>query len=157
MDERITIKPGEWIITEGNIPAYYVYELIKGRVSVYRNGSKVNEIEVKEGDPPVFLGIISAMRDDRARAASVRTETEVTAVMHSLDHICGILKNEIPANIRSDINTMIEAILTKNDIDRMTDHLKSLSKVSVDVPENLRDEAKAVVNEIIKLYKKLIQ
>jgi len=157
LDEKITIKPNEWIITEGNTPAYYIYELLSGRVGVYRNGARVNEVVVKDGEDSVFLGIIAAMRDDRSRAASVKTETEVKAVMHSMDQIWGILRNEIPADIKSDINTMIEAIITKNDIDRMSDHLASLPKVSVEVPENLRAETKSIVNEVTRLYKSLIQ
>jgi len=157
LDEKITIKPNEWIITEGNTPAYYIYELLSGRVGVYRNGARVNEVVVKDGEDSVFLGIIAAMRDDRSRAASVKTETEVKAVMHSMDQIWGILRNEIPADIKSDINTMIEAIITKNDIDRMSDHLASLPKASVEVPENLRAETKSIVNEVTRLYKSLIQ
>jgi len=157
LDEKITIKPNEWIITEGNTPAYYIYELLSGRVGVYRNGARVNEVVVKDGEDSVFLGIIAAMRDDRSRAASVKTETEVKAVMHSMDQIWGILRNEIPADIKSDINTMIEAIITKNDIDRMSDHLASLPKASVEVPENLRAETRSIVNEVTRLYKSLIQ
>lgn len=157
MDEKITINPNEWIITEGNTPAYYIYELVSGSVGVYRNGVRVNEITVKDGEDSIFLGIIAAMRDDRVRAASVKTETEVKAVLHSMDQIWGIFKNEIPAGIKTDINTMIEAITTKNDLDRMSDHLASLSKVSVDVPEDLRDEAKTIIHEITRLYKDLIK
>ncbi|MFQ5355504.1 MAG: hypothetical protein ACE5DY_03255, partial [Mariprofundaceae bacterium] len=112
---------------------------------------------VKDGEDSIFLGIIAAMRDDRVRAASVKTETEVKAVLHSMDQIWGIFKNEIPAGIKTDINTMIEAITTKNDLDRMSDHLASLSKVSVDVPEDLRDEAKTIIHEITRLYKDLIK
>jgi len=157
LDEKITIKPNEWIITEGDSPAYYIYELLSGRVGVYRNGARVNEVVVKDGEDSVFLGIIAAMRDDRSRAASVKTETEVKAVMHSMDQIWGILRNEIPADIKSDINTMIEAIITKNDIDGMSDHLASLPRASVEVPENLRAETKSIVNEVTRLYKSLIQ
>jgi CRP-like cAMP-binding protein len=152
MDERVTIKPNEWIISEGGTPAYYIYELVSGRVGVYHKGEKVNEVEVNEGDDSVFLGIIAAMREDRARAASVQTETEVVAIMHSIDQIAGILRNEIPVEVKSDVHTMIEAITLKNEIDVMAARLKSLPKISAEIPSGMRDQARRVVNEVAKIY-----
>jgi len=152
MDEKATIKPNEWIILEGGTPAYYIYELLSGRVGIYHKGEKMNEIEVNEGDDSVFLGIIAAMREDRVRVASVRTETSVVAIMHSMDQIAGILRNEIPKEVKSDVHTMIEAITLKNEIDVMASRLKSLPKVSAEAPAGMSDQARKVVHEVTRIY-----
>ncbi len=158
MDETITIKPDVWIITEGsNIPAYYIYELISGRVSTYRKGSKVNEVEVKEGEDSVFLGIIAAMRDDRARTASIKTETEIKVIEHSIDQVWGILTHEIPADLRAEVDTMVEAISTKNELDVLNERLASLPHVSAHAPDHLKGQAKTIINEVAKLYNDVVK
>jgi len=130
----------------------YIYELISGCVGIYHKGEKVNTIEVNEGEDSVFLGIIAAMREDRIRIASVQTETDVVAIMHSIDQIAGILRNEIPNEVKSDVHTMIEAITLKNEIDVMTARLESLPKVSGKAPSGMRDQARKIVNEVVRIY-----
>ncbi|MES0371239.1 MAG: hypothetical protein ABUK11_03080 [Mariprofundaceae bacterium] len=155
--DQITIEPNVWIITEGNTPAYYIYELVSGSVTIYRHGAKVNTHEVKAGGDTIFLGIIAAMRDDRFNVASVRTESEVKVIRHSIDQVWGILKNEIPADLKFNVNTMIEAISIKNEIDSLNDQLAAMPKVTVQIPGDVRGEAKTVINEVVKLYSGVVK
>ncbi|MBI3582236.1 MAG: hypothetical protein HY098_09235, partial [Nitrospinae bacterium] len=47
MDEK-TFPKGQWLITESATPAYFLYKLKKGKVSIHTHGKKINEIDVKE-------------------------------------------------------------------------------------------------------------
>ena len=154
--ETMNIPAGKWIITEGGLPAYSAYKVLKGSVSVYRHGEKVNEISIGEGDKPVFLGIIASLRQDRLNTASVFTETELEAEEISIDQLWGILNNELPSEIKDAVLQMINAISLKNDIDSMTRRLKALPSVQLSVPSELREEGKVVLQEIEKLYANLI-
>ncbi len=145
-----TIDAGQWIFTEGGQYGYFMYKLIKGKVSVYSGGAKVNEITVNEGDAPVSLGIIAALREDGKHTASVKSETEIVVERVFLDQIRGVLRNEIPDEMKSDIDTMLNTILINNEINSLKARLAKLPKVSLEIPENL--QSNSVLQEIVRLY-----
>lgn len=155
--DKNTLEPDRWIITGGGTPAYFIYELISGKVSIYSNSSKVNEINVKNGDEPVFLEIIAAMRLNRLHTASVRTDSEIVVRKHSMDQIGGILHNEIPEDVNQNLMTMIEAIAIKNDIDGLEERLSSIAKVKINIPGNLREDIQSIIGEILKLYGNVVK
>lgn len=155
--ESTKIPAGKWIITEGGLPAYSAFKVLKGSASVYKHGEKVNEISVGEGDEPVFLGIIAALRQDRLNTASVFTESELEVEEISIDQLWGILNNEMPNEIRETVTLMINAISLKNDIDSLTRRLKALPHVELSIPSELREEGKVVLKEVQVLYADLIE
>jgi len=72
-----TIERGQWIFMEKSLPGYFIYRLLEGKVSIYHHGSKINEIEIKRGDKPALIGMISALRPDGMHIASVRSESQL--------------------------------------------------------------------------------
>jgi len=148
------IEANQWIFVEGGTPGYFIYKLISGKVSVYSNGAKINEVEVKEGSEPVILGIFAALRDDRMHTASVKSDSQIKVEKIYIDHIRGALRNEVPEDMRKNISTMITAIVTANEIDSLKHKLATLPKVSLTIPGNLGGEATKILQEIEELYKK---
>jgi len=152
---RETIEANKWIFVEGGTPAYFVYRLLSGKVSIYSSGHKINEMEVKKGGKPALLGIFAALRDDRLHTASVKTDTEIQVERIYIDQIKGALKNDIPEAIKGKIATMIEAIVILNEIESLQQRLSTISKVTLDIPPDMRPETSAILGEISELYKKL--
>lgn len=152
-EEKVeTIEANQWLITDDGIPAYFMFKLLQGKVSVYSRGVKVNELEVKEGQPPVVLGIIAALRDDRMHTASIKAESKLKVVRIYIDHIRGILKNEIPENIKKDISVAIDAIVANDKIESLKAKLAASPKAKVQIPSGLGEEAAAVLRQISGMY-----
>lgn len=151
---RETIKAGQWILAEGAHYGYLMYKLLKGKVSIFRSGAKVNEIEVKEGGKPVFLGIIAALRDDGIHTASVQADSNIEVEQIYLDQIRGIIKNEVPEDIKDDLSVMVHAIVLQNEITSLEQELASLPKIDFSAPDNER--IREVLEEIGRLYKSVV-
>ncbi len=151
MSKKI-FKAGQWLFTEGET-GYFIYWLLKGRVSVYRSGKKINELEINKGDKPKMLGIIASITDDRRHMASVKTETEVEAEDVYIDHIRGLIKNEVPENIKKEIDTMIKTISTSDRIKSLQGILSELPPVTLKIPDGISEEVSRVLEELSCLYK----
>ena len=151
---REMIKGGQWILAEGAPYGYYMFKLFKGKVSIYRGGVKVNEITVKEGDKPVFLGTIAVLRDDGAHSASVKSDTDIEVERIYVDQMRGIIRNEVPEEIKKDISIMIQAIVIQNEITRLKQTLESLPKVDLKIPADER--IREILEEINGLYKNIM-
>lgn len=151
-EEKVTITAGTWILTEGQPNYFYYYKLLKGTVSIYSHEFKISEIEVKEGDQPVVLGIIAALRKNREPIASVKTETEIEAIRIHIDQAQGILYNEIPRDIKSDVMSMIDSILLKNEIESLKKTIGNLPDVEMEIPDGLRQDVNEMLLEIKRLY-----
>lgn len=116
-----TFKSGEWIILEGEIPAYFIYKLLSGKVSYHEEGTKIREIEIKAGDTPKIIGITAALSANRLHHASIRAESDIEAEVLSVDTIKGILKHDVPEDMKDQINVMVDTIVLGN-------HIKSLKR-----------------------------
>lgn len=155
-EEKVeTIEANQWLITDDGIPAYFMFKLLQGKVSVYSNGVKVNELEIKEGQQPVVLGIIAALRDDRMHTASIKADSKLKVVRVYIDHVRGILKNEIPEDMRKDISAAIDTIVTNDKIESLKAKLAAAPKAKVQIPANLGEEAASVLRQISGLYDRI--
>jgi len=147
-----TIKAGNWIFTEGGVPEYSIYKLLEGKVSIHKSGREIRVVEIKKGDKPISLGITAVLRDDRMHAASVRAESDVTVDRIFIDQVRGILKNEVPKDIRYDITVMIETIVKGNEITSAINEFYDLPRVDTEISENLGPEVVEILSEIKRLY-----
>jgi hypothetical protein len=156
MDEK-TFPKGQWLITESNTPAYFIYRLKKGKVSIYSNGKKINEVEVGDGDKPKLLGFIAVLRGDRRHSASVKAESTVEVETMYIDHLMGIIKNETPANVRQDVDAVIESIHLFNSIESMKSRLAEIGKIRLSIPSNAKADTLELFDELKSLYERLSQ
>ncbi len=147
-----TIEAGKWIVTEGEVPAYFIYKLCKGEVPIYKNAEKIREIEIKDGEKPIMIGLTALLRDDRMHMASVKAETDVVVDKHYVDQIRGILKNEVPGEIKNDITTMTDSIITANEMIRLKNKLKDLGHVDLEIPDSVSAGTHEVLSELKRLY-----
>lgn len=147
-----TIQAGQWIFTEGGVPEYSIYRLLEGKVSVHKSGRKIRELDIKKGDDPVTLGITAILRNDRMHMASVRAETDVKVDRIYIDHIRGILQNEVPKEMKGDIDTMISGINLGNEIVSLVSRFADLPKVDIEISDNSSPETVWVLSEIKRLY-----
>jgi CRP-like cAMP-binding protein len=148
-----TVERGQWIFLERSLPGYFIYRLLEGKVSIYHSSSKINEIEVKRGDKPVLIGMISALRPDGLHIASVRSETQLKVERIYSDQVRGILHNEAPESAKKELKTIIDTIIVRNEIEALKNRLKTLSAADVKIPDNLSAELKEVLDNINDLYK----
>ncbi len=148
-----TLNKGQWLITEGDSRMFHLYRLIEGRVSIHSKGKKINEVEVKPGGTPRVLGIL-ALFNDRKPTASVRAETDVEVETPYMDHIMGLIRNELPLN-RDDLSAVIESIELYSAIERARGRLAEIGTVKLSVPAKGKGEVREVFNELKELYETL--
>jgi hypothetical protein len=152
-EEKVeTIEANQWFISADDIPAYFMFKLLQGKVSIYSNGVKVNELEVKEGQDPAILGLHAALREDRLHTASIKSETQLKVVRVYMDHIRGILKNEIPENVRKEISAAIDVIVIHDKIESLKSRLAAAPRVTVEIPASVSQEAASILRQISGLY-----
>jgi CRP-like cAMP-binding protein len=155
MDEN-TFPKGQWIITASKThPAYFIYRLKKGKVAIYKDGKKLNEMEVKEGDKPKLLGVLAVLSGDRRHTASIKTESTVEVDKIYIDHLMGIIKNETLARVREEVNAIIESIQLINSIEKMKNRLAEIGKVRLSIPSNVHGDALDLFEELKSLYEQL--
>ena len=147
-----TINKGQWIFLERSLPGYFIYKLIEGKVAIFHSGEKISDIEVKKGDKPALIGMISALRPDGLHIASVRSETNLQVERIYSDQIRGIVNNEVPDSIRNDLKKMIEAVVIRNEIEALKIRLKTLGSVNPEIPDNIHKDVKDVMEGIKILY-----
>ena len=116
-----TIEADQWLVVQSELPAYFLYKLIKGRVGIYEDGERIDTVEVKGDRRPKLLNIISTLAKDHKRRIAVKTETEVKVDTAYQDYFWKLLSHEVPHEILEKIEKMIEAIL-------LGDHIKSLRR-----------------------------
>jgi hypothetical protein len=150
-----TISANQWLITADDIPAYFMFRLLQGKVSIYSSGVKVNELEVKEGQEPAILGLHAALRDDRLHTASIKSDTQLKVVRIYMDQIRGILQNEIPESAKKDIATAIDTIVTNDKIESLKAKLTTAPKVKVQIPSNVSGEVASILRQISGLYDRI--
>lgn len=150
-----TINANQWLITADDIPAYFMFKLLEGKVSIHSSGVKVNELEVKAGQEPAILGLHAALRDDRLHTASIKAETELKVVRIYMDHVRGILKNEIPENVKRELSAAIDIIVTNDKIESLKAKLATAPKVKVQVPPNVSGEVASILRQISGLYDRI--
>lgn len=150
--ETKTIKAGQWIVNEGKHPYFHIYKLLKGKVSVYKGGAKIREVEIKEGMKPIMPGITAALSEDHKHTASVKAESDIEVEIVPIDTILGIIRNEVPKNIRNDISIMTRLIIGGNEIIRQLNDLATLPKVELEIPNNVSSQTIEVLSEVKRLY-----
>ena len=138
--ETCTFNPGHWILLEGDIPAYNIYKLLNGKVSYHEDGTKIREIEIKDGGKPIILGFTAALRDDRLHHTSIKAESSVKAEVMSVDQIRYTLRRDVPDAIRKPINVMTDTIVLGN-------HIKSLKRKMAALP-SIPDEQLEVTEDV---------
>jgi len=154
-----TFKSGQWIITEGDIPAYYIYKLLNGKVSYHEEGTKIREIEIREGDTPKIIGITAALRDDRLHHASIKAESDVKAQELSVDMIKGILKHDVPDTMKKQINIMTDAIVLGNHIKSLKRKMSVLPRIpdaQLKVTGDVHQEVSDLLSELNRIYSSII-
>lgn len=150
---RKTIRAGQWLITEGSVSGNIIYKLIKGRVSIYEGGKRINAIEVEEGMKPRLIGVISALTSDRVRTASVRTDTDIDVETVYIDHFKGLLKHDVPAEMKDDIDAIIKSIVVRDKIKRLQRELSEIAPPEkLGIPDNLNQEVSEVLSELMEVY-----
>ena len=157
--KTVTFKPGQWIITEGDIPAYYIYKLLNGKVSYHEEGTKIREFEIKEGGTPKIVGITAALRDDRLHHASIKAESDVTAEVLSVDMIKGILKHYVPDNMKEQMNIMTDTIVLGNHIKSLKRKMSTLPRIpdeQLEVTGNVHQEFSDLLAELKRVYSSII-
>lgn len=151
--ETCTFKPGQWIILEGNIPAYYIYRLMSGKVSYHEDGTKIREIDIKGGDTPKIIGFTAALRDDRFHHASIRAESDIEAEELSVDMIKHVLRREVPDAMKEQINVMIDAIVLGNHIKSLKRKMAALPRISDEQLEVTGDGSRDLSDLLAELKK----
>ena len=147
------IEPGQWLFTEDSVPGSIIYKLIKGKVSIYKGDKRINIIEVAEGMKPRLIGVISALTSDKSRSASVVTDTDVEVETMYSDHIKGILKSDVPQDMRSEIDAIIKSIVVRDKIKHLQRELSEISPPEkLDIPDNLNPEVSEVLSELMEVY-----
>ena len=161
---RKTFKAGGWLFKEGDvprsiiykltgIPRHIIYKLIKGKVSIYKGDKRINIIEVAEGMKPRLLGVISALTSDRSRSVSVVTDTDVEVEIMYSDHIKGLLKNDMPPEVRDDIEAIIKSIVVRDKIKQLQRELFDISpSEKLDIPNNVNPEVSELLSELMEVY-----
>ena len=150
-----SMRAGEWLIKEGDTSEVDVYKLLEGKVSVYEGGRKRTSIEVREGEEPKLIGVIAALSSDRGRSASVVTDTEIRYETISMGHIKNIIKKDIPADIKEDIDLAIEAIVARDKINRLLNDISKLSLPGkLKIPEDISRDAVDVLTELKNIYER---
>lgn len=147
---------GEWIIVEGDIPAYYIYRLLRGKVSYYENGNKLREAEYREGGDPVILGFTSALRDDRHSGASVKAETDIEVEPLSVDAIKGALLHDVSDEIKAEVNQMIKTVVLGNHILSLQRDLAVMRRIpdsKLAIPKNVSPDLHEILLELVRVYK----
>ena len=147
-----TIAAGRWLFSEGGVPEYFLYKLLKGRVSDHKGGVKLRDVKVEEGDPPLPLGVAALLSDHRVHMSSVRAETDVVLDKTSVDQIRGILAAEIPAQVKHEIDVMRRSIVLGNEVVSKWNEFSGLPTVDLEIAEGMRPEVREVVSEIKRLY-----
>jgi len=152
MNEKKVFSAGKWIIAEGGIPAYYVFKLIKGTVSIHKGGREIREAVIGPGDAPIMMGVTALLRPDRMHMASIRAETEVEAELIHVEHILGILRNNIPQAQKQTLKHMAEAINMGNEIISLVNKYFEVPRVNLELPDGLDQETTEVLTEVNRLY-----
>ena len=147
-----TIKAGQWIITEGGAPSYYLYKMLNGKVSIYESGKKINSIEIKEGMKPKILGILAVLRDDRINTASIKAETDVEVETLYMDDFKRLLRHDVPENMRKDIDAIIETIALVSKIRSLRREFSKTLPVKLQIPDDINPEISEVLSELKELY-----
>ena len=151
-----TIDRGQWLFQEKSLPGNHIYRLVEGKVGIYHGGTKITDINVKAGDRPLLIGLISALRPDGLHTASVKSETPLRAEIVKTEQIRGIIGNEMPDGLRTEITSMIDNILLRNEIEALKFKLKSMPAALLDirdVPDDVTPEFREVLENILSLYK----
>jgi len=154
--EKKTFSKGEWIITAGKAPAYFIYKLVKGKVSIHENGKMVNVVDVTKESRPALLGIMAAIRKDRCHTASVRTETEVEVEMFYINQLRSLIRYDIPESYRKNLDAMIETIILANKIKSLQTTFFEQEILDAKIPEGLTNEVEEVIRQLAGLYENAV-
>ena len=161
---RKTIKAGQWLFKEGDVPRsiicklisvprHIIYKLIKGKVSIYKGDKRINIIEVAEGMKPRLIGVISVLTNDRSRSVSVVTHTDVEVEIIYSDHIKDILKSDVPQETRSEIDAIIKSIVMRDKIKCLQRELSAISPPeALKVSDTLNPEVSELLSELMEVY-----
>jgi len=155
--ETRKIRAGEWLITEGGVPAYFLYKLVSGKVGVYEKGEKLRNIDATDGAKPHYLGFMSSLGPERHHSLSVKTESDVEVEVCSVDHIRGLLRHDVPAAMRKHIDDMIDTIVMGDHIKALRRRLARKSRVDLGVADGgVNPELKEVLEELTCLYEEVV-
>ena len=100
-----------------------------------------------------MVGIVAALSDDRLPTASVRAETDMLMENTSIDHLRGVLANEIPSNVKQDLAIMIRTMVTGNRVVAMLNELSEEPRIDLAIPENTSPETAMILVDIKRLYR----
>ncbi len=99
--------------------------------------------------------MIAALSSDRGRTASVGTDTEIKFETISINHIKNIIKKDIPQDIKENIESVINAIVARDKINRLLNDVSQLSLPGkLKIPENISQDAVEVLSELKNIYER---
>lgn len=151
------VSAGEWLITEGGLPAYFLYKLTRGKVGVYEEGEKLRTIKAEAGAKPHYLGFMASIGPDNQHSLSVKAESDVVVEVYSVEHIRGLLRHDIPAAMQADIHNMIDTVVMGDHIKALRRHLARKPKIALRVDGGgISPDLQEVLEELSGLYEEIL-
>ena len=148
---------GDWIITESETPAYFLYRLKKGTVSIHENGNKINSVKVGKGQKSVLLGILAVLREDRLHKASVRAESDVEVEQVYIDKLRNHIGRDVPESFKADLELMIDTILINNRIKSLKSSFAERELVTQKMFEDAPEELSEIFAQLTGMYESSLQ
>ena len=148
---------GDWIISESETPAYFLYRLKKGTVSIHENGTMINSVEVEDGQKSVLLGILAVLREDRLHKASVRAESDVEVEQVYIDKLRNHIGQDVPASFKNDLDLMIDTILINNRIKSLKNSFAERELVTQKMFDNAPEELSEIFSQLTGMYENSLQ
>lgn len=156
MDKKMFSK-GDWIITENETPACFLYRLKKGTVSIHENGNMINTVEVEEGGKSILLGILAVLREERLHKASVRAESDVEVEQVYIESLRNHIGRDVPESFRNDLDLMIDTILINNRIKSLKNSFAERELVTQKMFEDTPEELFEVFDQLAGMYESSLQ
>jgi hypothetical protein len=70
-----------------------------------------------------------------------------------IDHIKDLLKNNVPPEMKDDIEAIIRSIVVRDKIKRLQRELSEISPPErLEIPDNLNPEVSELLSELMKVY-----
>ena len=150
------IAPDQWLISKGDLPAYFLHKLVSGKVAIYDDDQRIATVEVKEGTEPRFLGVLAAMSSDHQHKFSVKTESEVEVDSIYLDRLWSLYLDEVPKEMQAGVQEMVDAILIGDHIKGLRRKLSDTRIIDLELKPGLSSELVDVLNELKTLYESIM-
>jgi hypothetical protein len=153
-------RSGSWLFKEGAGHGANVFRLIDGSISVYEGDQKIASVEVREGQKPRIIGVLSALIGENdhvnkrhVHTTSVAANTDLNCETIEITLIKRLLRNDLTDDKRGEIDNVVKAIIYRNKIKEFQGKLANLDlPTTFEVPEKVSPEISEVLDELRGLY-----